>query len=367
MSGVAPVTILTSGVGLGVYLPSLLIERKLRQLGVAAEVEVLERYYTPARQAGHLAIKAAHHQDFALAQLAHRMARDVQTSLDTGVIDALLQQWRAEGRERFVVWSGFWLPVLERYQTVSGRADLALDFCRIDAEVSASFRVHRASSLRGREIWLWSAERKRTEFELPVTGEAPLAFAARDERLVVHGGGWGIGTYREAAVALSAAGFACDVVVHHESEALELSAHDRAYRIDPAWHPWHRNASGRHTFPPLGRVGQSAPVAEGHVLYEHLRRARAIVSKPGGGTLIDSLSAATPVVLLPAYGYAERANGELWEHLGYGISWEAWRETGFSTAVLERLHHALATRPQRGPDYVLELAQGGQVERAVHA
>jgi UDP-N-acetylglucosamine:LPS N-acetylglucosamine transferase len=67
----------------------------------------------------------------------------------------------------------------------------------------------------------------------------------------------------------------------------------------------------------------------------------AVVSKPGGGTLLDSLAAATPVVLLPPWGEPEAKNGALWEELGFGIDVERWRKTGFDHHVLEDLHHRL--------------------------
>ena len=66
-----------------------------------------------------------------------------------------------------------------------------------------------------------------------------------------------------------------------------------------------------------------------------------MVSKPGGGTLLDSLTAATPIVLLPPWGEPEAKNGELWEELGFGIDFQRWRETGFDYRVLEDLHHRL--------------------------
>jgi UDP-N-acetylglucosamine:LPS N-acetylglucosamine transferase len=90
--------------------------------------------------------------------------------------------------------------------------------------------------------------------------------------------------------------------------------------------------------------------ADHHALHDVIRAAKAIVSKPGGCTLIDSLAAATPVVFLEPYGYAEASNASLWEHLGFGISYVAWKATGYDPAVLERLHANIVARP-RGVDY----------------
>ena len=353
------VSILTSGIGLGIYIPSLLIQRELASRGIAAEVEVLEGYYTEDHQRRHLAHRQAYHQNFDLAVMAHRMARSVESSLDPGAVDALLRGWQAARRTHFIVWSGFWLPILERYRRDAG-APLHIDCCRIDAVVSASFRVHAGLAPDATEIWLWNAQDRRTVFEIPVTHQPPLAFSDRDHRLVVHGGGWGLGTYRASAAELAATGWACDVVVHARDEAAAMRGDDRYFMVDPDWRTWHRGPEG-HTFPPLAAIDaaigaaiDAAPArANDHALYELIRRGKAIVSKPGGGTLIDSLSAATPVVLLEPYGDAEASNGEVWQHLGFGIPYAVWRASGYDEAVLQQLHDNLVRRV-RGPAYVAD-------------
>jgi hypothetical protein len=356
MRPVPAVSILTSGIGLGVYMPALFIQSRLRAAGVEAEVEVLEGYYTPEGQQRHLAHKQAYHDNFDLALMAHRMARSVEGSLDQPRVDALVTRWAEERRRHFIVWSGFLLPILERLRR-DGASDLAIDVCRIDAVVSASFRVHEGLAPDAREIWLWSWEDRRTVYEIPVGDQVPLAFPERDHRLVVHGGGWSLGTYRDAFAAVGGTGWACDVVVHETVENTGARPGDRAFMVDRDWRTWHRR-DGAHTFPPFGEVGAArlAGGADKHALFELIRRSKAIVSKPGGGTLIDSLASATPVVLLEPYGYAEARNGALWEELGFAVPYASWRDGGFDPDVLERLHQNLLRRP-RGPDYPLGYAE----------
>jgi len=351
------VSILTSGIGLGIFIPALLVERRLRAEGFPAEVDVLEGYYTADGQQRHLTHRQAYHDNFNLALIGHRMARGVESSLDERLTRELLERWARERRRHFIVWSGFWLPLLDRYRRMI-YAPLHVDCCRIDAVVSASFRIYEGKYddlTRGpgtREIWLWSWEDKRTAFEIPVTDEAPLPFSARADRLVVHGGGWGLGTYRDAAAGMHGTAWAIDTVIHDRAEAAGARPGDRWFMVDPAWRTWHRDAGGAHTFPPFGAVGDTRPPAgtDAHALYQVIRRSKAIVSKPGGGTLIDSLASATPVVLLEPYGYAEERNGALWEHLGFGIPFARWREAGYDPSVLERLHQNLLSR-RPGPDY----------------
>jgi hypothetical protein len=346
------VSILTSGIGLGIYIPALLIQRQMAALGLRAEVEVLEEYYEPDAQRRHVEHKQAYHENFALALMAHRMARGIEQHLDEARIGELLRRWAGEARTCFIVWSGFWLPILERYRALAG-TPLSVDCCRIDAEVSASFRVHADLFRDATEVWLWSWAQKKTLHELPASHEPPLPFAAREHRLVVHGGGWGLGSYRDRVAELDGTRWGCDVVAHAPAEATRNRHADRYFMVDPGWRPWHRS-DGAHTFPPFGELG-GAPAADaatdGHALFERIRNSKAIISKPGGGTLIDSLSAATPLVLLEPYGYAEASNAALWQHLGFAIPYERWRDSGYDESVLEALHQNLVGRVRNGPDY----------------
>jgi hypothetical protein len=352
----SPVSILTSGIGLGVYIPALLIQRQMRALGVTVDVETLERYYSPNSQRRHLAHKKAYHHNFRLALIAHRMARSVESCLEQPRIDELLRRWIAEGRKDFIVWSGFWLPILERYRQLTD-SSLQIDCCRIDAAVSASFRAHDGLARDAAEIWLWNWQERKTIFEISVNDQPPIGFSDRDRRLVLHGGGWGIGTYREARAEMrntkrGNTTWALDVVVHDRAEAVPSRSGDRYFMVDPDWRTWHRGHDG-HTFPPFADVdsAREAEAGNDHALYELIRRSKAIISKPGGGTLIDSLSSATPVVLLEPFGHAEACNGALWEHLGFGIPFSKWCETGCSESALEELHENLLRRERNGPDY----------------
>ena len=343
------VTLLTSGVGLGVYIPALHIQRQLRKLQCDADVEVLENYYTPARKQDHLAHRKAYHESFALAQMAHRIARDVQECLDADPIETLLRQWRLERRDRFIVWSGFWLPIVERYRQVLG-GPIHVDHCRVDASISASFKIFPHLESSGRPIWLWNWAEKRIIHEIPLEDAAPVPFVVRKNRLAVHGGGWGIGTYRSKILDLHQAGYALDVVIHEPDEAKHKRPEDRCFMTDPEWHPW---AGG---FPPMAEVVEQRSATytrspEVHGLYDVIRQCKAIVSKPGGCTLMDSLNSATPVVLLEPYGHAEESNASLWEYLGFGISYAAWQATGYDGTLLEKLHANILSRARTGIDY----------------
>jgi hypothetical protein len=281
--------------------------------------------------------------------------RDVQDCFDGSRTGLLIDRWIAEGRDRFIVWSGFWLPLIERYRQLRGGGSLHVDHCRIDAEISASFKIY-PHLQNGNSIWLWNWEERRIVHEISVKAVAPIPFCNRDDRLVVHGGGWGIGSYQEKAAELNSSGYALDLIIHDAKEAGRHREKERYFMLEPCWRAWNKASDGLHEFPPMGEFVDSGEITyqrnpNYHPLYDVIRRSKGIMSKPGGCTLIDSLSSATPVVLLEPYGYAERSNGQIWEFLGFGIPYEKWQETGYSMSVLEKLHLNLLARAGNGFDY----------------
>lgn len=357
-----PVTILTSGIGLGVYIPALLIERQLNALAVNADVEVIEGYYTAGSLRRHIAFREASRQNFALAQMANRMTRPVLEHLDMAAVDALLTRWAEQRRTEFIVWAGFWLPILEDYRRRVPGLRIRRDLCRIDAEVSPSFKVHQTLEGDGTPIWLWNVADMALHQEIPVTREAPVPFGQRGKRLVVHGGGWGLGTYAKALPLLAAAGYALDIVVHDPGERRVFGPHDRCWMTDPDWEPWHRDAAARLAFPAVGAISADGTVSytqneSFHGFHRVIRNAVGIVSKPGGCTLIDSLAAATPVILLEPYSGGEKANRLLWERHGFGIQFQDWAARGFDAALLEQAHAALLRHPRRPGGYPEVFAQ----------
>lgn len=351
-----PLTVLTSAVGLGAYVAALLHHDRLRDAGYRADLEVIEGWFTEHHIERHLMHQKAFHRDFPLALAGRRMAGNVEGRLDGERIARLLTAWREDGCARFAVWSGYWLPVLERYAASVPDARVELDICFSDAIESDSFRVHREpAGVVRREDWLWSWRRRALGRRLPVPAGPPIPFAQRTRRLVAHGGGWGLGSYTDVLAELSLAGYVLDVLGPDAPDWEGRGPRDRRFVHDPEWHPWVRNAAGEFTFPPLGEVRPDGEVRyrsrlrfpQAHV---NVREAMAVVSKPGGGTLLDSLAAATPIVLLPPWGDPEAKNGALWEELGFGIDYQRWRETGFDYGVLEDLHHTLLEANERHVD-----------------
>ena len=324
------ITILGSGVALGVYLPALVLEHQLRRAELSTEVVLLEDLYPPEGLETLEKLRAVFRERFALAKIGQRMTHSTRPRLDPRRTEALLQAWEHQDRRFFIVWSGFWMPLLDEYRARRAPRNIHADLCRIDATPSASFKGYETLTAEDREIRFWNGSEKRLEYELSIPPTEPIPYARREDLVVVHGGGWGLGEYREVVTELEQRGTRLGKVVYRWDEVDD--AH-RCFMIDPSWRPWRR--SGRPEFPPLGEVttqgGRFENREDRHELYEIIRRSRAIVSKPGGGTLMDSLSSSTPVLFLEPYGEAERSNAELWQHLGFGISYADWKAPAATT------------------------------------
>ena len=347
------VTILCSGVALGVYIPALLVNYQLRKHRIKTEVIVLENYYTPQSKDKLNDHKQAYHKNFSMALMAHKMTRDMQTSLDSELVNNLLTNWQAENRLDFIVWSGFWMPIIEKYRNRVAPQKINVDICRIDAEISASFK-YKDRNQDHTEIWLWNKEQKKLIYEIPVTNKHPIPYGKRGDRFVIHGGGWGIGTYKSKITELEEREILLDIVAYNVQENTREKTQNKYFMVDPNWLPWHKNKNNEHEFPPFGEVDNKTEFKnkkEYHELFDVIRQSKAIISKPGGGTLIDSLASATPIILLEPYGYAEQSNADIWKYLGYGISYESWKEINYDYHILEILHKNILNRNRQTINY----------------
>lgn len=348
-----PVTILASGVTLGVYLPALLIRNQLQSRGFEVHVEVLENLYPPNLKDRLFKNKQAFHESFAVALMGQKLSVNVTAGFDPQIVESLFESWRNRNCRNFIVFSGFWMPLLHRYGRSTYSSDINVDKCHMDAAVSVSWaacerQIQKSGSknLRQRDIWFFSSGKDYPMYEIPVSDLFPIPQQSRDCRLVVHGGGWGIGTYRKRMEQIPRSLFDVDLVIHDPKEANQDYHHCRYLMNRPGWDPWIRDAVGSYTFPPMGEVKgeqyrEINPAGEYHLLFDYIRNAKAIISKPGGMTMVDSLAAATPLIHLEPFGDYESKNAALWEELGFSISFSHWIESGARTEPLDQLHQNL--------------------------
>jgi hypothetical protein len=350
------ITVLCSGVALGVYIPAILISRQLKRRGFATEVAVLETYLQKDKISKLAGNKKAFHHNFRIAKTAHKIVKDVTPNLDERLVEQLLDGWLEEERSVFIVFSGFWLPLLQRYERKASHLTLRVDLVHMDAVVSPSWKLFYADCQPRNDIWLFDWQHKKLPYGISVTDDAPIPYERRSDRVVIHGGGWGMGTYRDNIAELRSNGLHLDIVLYELEEAEDEREGDRYFMVDPDWSPWLANEQSEHEFPPVGQVIRKRYIPRSfredcHPMYDIIAGSKAVVSKPGGGTLLDSLASATPLIMLEPLGEHEQKNAELWEHLGFGILFETWREQDFRLDILYSLHVNLANASHTLIDY----------------
>ncbi|WP_159886786.1 glycosyltransferase family protein [Paenibacillus puerhi] len=354
-------TILSSGFGLGFYIPALLLEYQLCERQAPVEVVVFENYIVPQKKEKISDSRQDYHAHFAIARVAQKIPKDIRDSIDFAAVEGLLSEWEQEQRRDFIVFSGHWIYILDMYGQRVGSQSLNVDLLYVDADLSPSWKGVKKFvpdySSRYREVWLFDAAAQEVRYRIPVTDEPLVPYAIRPNRFVLHGGGWGMGTYLEKVAELERE-YRLDIVMSNETDCDLNNSRHRYWMNDPLWEAWEKDkATGKHIFPNMGEIkaGEN-PVftsqVSHHRLFDIIKGAKAIISKPGGATLIDSLSSATPIVFLDPFGPHEQKNADLWTHLGFGIYYERWKQSDFSLKLLEPLSEALAAHRAAYPSYV---------------
>lgn len=355
------VTILGSGFGLGLYIPCLLAERRFSEKGVNAEVLIFENLISRDNRESIIKSSKASHKNFSYAKISGKMSVDMSKSIEPDLLKALLDSWVQDNRQDFIVLSGHWVYVLDEYRSRIAPDTLNAEILYIDCELPPSWKNlkhHKPDYNRNyHEKWMFDYQNSKIQYQLPVSSTPPIPFNKRPERFLLHGGGWGIGTYMDKIPELHKRGLKLDIVVHDMEEASNRVDGDRYFMIDPSWRAWNKREESRIGFPPFGEVKYPAkPIFEikdnYHNLFAVTQNARAIIGKTGAGTLIDSLASGTPIIMLEPVGEHEEKNLLLWERLGFGITYNQWETDNFSMDLLRQLHINLLKGRETAADYI---------------
>ncbi len=337
--------ILCSGVTLGVYVPALILARNSKKSGIATQVHVLEHFFTAEKQRQLLKMKEQFHNDFKFALMAQKMPSRISESVKEQEIAVLIKQWKKQGTTILTLFSGYWLSVLQPFfDHENGFEQIKINTCFMDANLSTSWNHLKRGHLIYHPFKLFDLEKRRVNYQLsPVLEDSDrlIDYENRDQRYLIHGGGWGIGNYHEKIQQMSDYGnIKLDIICYQHQEYETEHNGWQYYLLPPEWLAWQ---STEPEFPPLynihqGKIGYPV-ISEYSASYELIRRAKAVISKPGGGTLLDSFIAETPLIILDkTFGNYEKDNARLWLELGFAITYEDWKDSGFESKILSPLH-----------------------------
>ncbi len=338
------ISILCSGVALGVYVPGLLLGESIARNGGVYDAFVVESLFSEDKLEMVMRNKKAFHASFRIALTGQKIPNNIESSIDEEKKSSLFRRWKEEGRHKFIVFTGFWLKLLEEYLVLAGIAGekAQITIFHMDGELSVSWKAVKEKLAEYANVWIFSGEENKVNGRIAIEDDCVVPFYERGERYVIHGGGWGMGTYRERMAALHEQSLPLDLILYDHGEYLENEPQIRQYLLDPLWRPWETDSKGRLQFPRFGRVLDKDRIEyfsqSSHGIFHLIKNSRAIISKPGGGTLLDSFAAATPVIFLESFGKYEDENSRLWQELGYGITLGHFIEQGCSMQLLKEMH-----------------------------
>lgn len=333
--------ILGSGVALGVYVPPLLLEQALKNK-YAVEFEIIESLFLDSKLDRIVFNKKIFHENNRIAVKAHQKKIEYADCYDMKKIMMLFRLWREKRIQQFIIFSGLWIPILKKYESYIGNR-ITMECVHMDAIISNSWKNYAQEILNKKNFWFFSEKNERINCYLGLEKEYPvIPFNMRKEYITIHGGGWGMGTYKSKYKELlhNNINLNCIIYYYEEVDSNIWEANDY-FILDEKWIPWNREEGG-YSFPPMLKLNHSnksfdvVSTGKKHGFYGILGNSLGIISKPGGGTLLDSLETETPVIFLEPVGPYEKNNADLWIKLGFGFKYEFWKSQGFSFKLLKQ-------------------------------
>ena len=328
--------LLGSRIALGVYVPALSLKKELEARGDAADLICLEDLYE-GRDAVIEESKRSFHRDFRLAKTSYRMPTRNRSAVDPLAVQSLRDRLAAEAYYAVVTFSGFWADFLKSLAAACPHYEGRIYAVHMDASYSLSWKGAEGGFIN--DIWLYELESGSVQRTL----EAPDAGSEPQRRILVHGGGWGIGEYEGVIKLLNERGYPLDIVIYYPDEAGAEDDMNDYYLLDPGWRPDDK----REEYPRLlkyedGKWRQSVGgITKINPLRELMKRDAAVLSKPGGGTISDSLVTATPFIFNEELAYYERDNRLLWTEKGFGMSFDDFIRSEDTDAALQDMRRRL--------------------------
>ncbi|MCW3465316.1 hypothetical protein [Chitinophaga nivalis] len=339
------VTILSSRLGFGQYIPSLLLKNRLIKAGIPATLLFVEDYFTEEKRATFDKTRKAFNGNPHLARVAAKLDFNNTHLFSPVARQQLIDQWQLEARREFICFSGYWADILEGYATVM---PIVVTGIIMDAKASPVWQPIMHTKKYPRELYrFFDVEKTEINYTLQLTADLPeIAWQKRTRQVIAHGGGWGV--FEPAEIAAIPDLYQKICIINTTSAAASGNIH---YYLNVM--PEAETA----VFPGLKKIHTENLLYcnNYHVSLELMADARAIISKPGGMTLVDSLITATPVIFLEGIGVHESANQSLWISMGLGMKWTTWKAQGFPLAALTTMHENLVAVNQHKKDLFCQL------------
>ncbi|TQF72756.1 hypothetical protein [Pseudoalteromonas luteoviolacea] len=345
------VLILTASSGLGSFAPALRLSAFLRAQGGETHLYCLEQLFCEDALNRHQVTQSRCRESFRTALLLQKVVEnggaDLNQVIDPDKLATMIHLWQQIKFTRCIVFSGFWLSVLFEVQSQFVPVT-TIDAIHMDAVPSTSWLhaqgVKQKLAISVRDIYLFKENRNDVFPLFPIA--KPIEWEARSGRVLCHGGGWQMGNLSALSESLKCAAICSDVIVSADA-TISSSIHQRVFKTDPGFKPWSR----ADALPELKLCAAKNLIdPEPDLDFDQLAAsAVAIITKPGGASLLDSFNFATPLILLPAFGEYEVHNAQTWQSLGFAVTFEQWQSSNYSLELLHTLHNNLLNQSSASP------------------
>ncbi|QHI38917.1 hypothetical protein IMCC3317_43170 [Kordia antarctica] len=343
------INIVSSIIGYGVYFPALMIYEQLKTLGYEVNIYIIERFFDENAMTEFERTKAAFKKDVRLVQIASRIPVKYTKKLSDEKLETLFYEWKTNNSTHFLCFSGLWLETLQSYK--KQQPNCTIDCCRVDSAVSSTWgKFAELNELITNDLSFFNASENKINYVLNIPEIQPLPYSERKNTVTIHGGGWDLGNFATTTEQFTQ-NYHVNLIVNDLKIASKIE-NSTLYANKPNWNPLYENG-----FPPFGRIDSDRTIAfetnQKHPgILNVLAKSNAIVSKPGGMTLMDSLITETPLIFLKTVGKNENSNQKLWETLQLGISIETWQKSDKQATLLNEIHERIISIKKETPCFL---------------
>lgn len=339
------IRVLTSAMGLGTYVPALFLKDFFLSKGIPCHVQLIESYLCSEKINKFLQNKKQYHESFKTAKLGHKLAeKQLSELLDENEKKHIFKDWNSRECDLFIVMSGNWMDALLEYIKM-GKIN-SHSICTVHMDVGSTPSWYRFMDKdQGWNVTVYDTDKVEYIFEYPKKFFKKVSVFEKPEKpcVYIHGGGWGMGTYQERYKDFGdSLPYRIRTTIHSLGEA-NFNNEWEYYLLDKKWMPWQLHT--KDLYPPINRVMRNEVCVIPNELhggmYSLYEDCCAIISKAGGGTLMDSLITATPLVFIDPIAKHEKKNQELWIKLHFGITYEDWEKSNFSISLLYEMYQKL--------------------------
>lgn len=348
------IKILTSVIGYGTYFPALLVKKKLESLGFEVELFIFERLYSQEKKKLFYESAEAFATNFKLARLANKVHVDYHASTDVAQVKDLYGKWSKDKSIHFLCFSGLWFEVLKNY--APNVTKVKISCCRMDAG-NAHTWVNRSHLDIDNMYYMFDVTSRSINYRFEVPSFVSLPYNERKNEVIIHGGGWGLGDFIKSTQGIVSKGYHRNIVIRNSEDYNSGEVGTTFFMNDPHWdilcYP-----NREESFPSIGKIteGEVTDYADNdkyHPILDLVNTSKAIISKPGGMTLADSLISCTPMFYLEPLGENEIGNSVIIDMLKIGMSFKNWEKEGFNPRYLSLFHENLKILKRKTPDFVL--------------